>query len=292
MIIDYNSQVFYEVYFHERRGEIIMEEYSKGLRSRYSVAALPLLIFAVFMLMFTVDARASDYRTVTGTKNYLALRSSAKYSDKNIIGKLHNGDQVIITGGWDGDYVWVYAPSLDKSGFVNGKYLSKGGSSNNSSKSKKNSSSSSGDYRTVTGTKNYLALRSSAKYSDKNIIGKLYNGDKVIITGGKDGEYVWVYAPSLDKSGFVNSKYLSKEGSSNNSSKKKKNSSSGDHRTVTGTKNYLALRSSAEYNDKNIIGKLYNGDKVIITGGKDGEYVWVYAPSLDKSGFVNAKYLK
>ena len=174
-------------------------------RSRCVIAVLPLLIFAVIMLMASVNVKASDYRTVTGTKNYLALRSSARYSDKNVIGKLYNGDQVIITGGWDGDYVWVYAPSLDKSGFVNGKYLS-GGSSKSSSKSSK--SSSSGNYRTVTGTKNYLALRSSAKYSDKNVIGKLYNGDQVIITGGRDGDYVWVYAPSLDKSGFVNAKYL------------------------------------------------------------------------------------
>ena len=264
-----------------------MGEYSKGTierRNRCFAVGLPLFVLAVIMLMAAVNVRASDTRTVTGTKNYLALRSSAKYSDKNVIGKLYNGEQVIITGGWDGDYVWVYAPSLDKSGFVNGKYLSKGGSS---SGSKKSENSSSGDTRTVTGTKNYLALRSSAKYSDKNVIGKLYNGEQVIITGGWDGDYVWVYAPSLDKSGFVNGKYLSKGGSS-----KKSKNTSGDTRTVTGTKNYLALRSSAKYSDKNVIGKLYNGEQVIITGGWDGDYVWVYAPSLDKSGFVNGKYLK
>ena len=102
-----------------RRG--YMGEYSKGTierRNRCFAVGLPLFVLAVIMLIAAVNVRASDTRTVTGTKNYLALRSSAKYSDKNVIGKLYNGEQVIITGGWDGDYVWVYAPSLDKSGFV------------------------------------------------------------------------------------------------------------------------------------------------------------------------------
>ncbi len=245
-------------------------------RSRLFIIGLPLVFFAV-ILMAGLKVEAAEYWTVTGTKNYLALRTTAEYNDNNVIGKLYNGDQVVITGGWQGEYVWVYAPSLDQDGFVNGKYLSaSGGSSEGSS-----------DYRTVTGTKNYLALRSTAEYTDKNVIGKLYNGDQVVITGDWQGEYVWVYAPSLNQDGFVNGKYLSGTGSSSGSS----GGSSSRYRTVTGTENYLALRTTAEYNDKNIIGKLYNGDQVIITGDWQGEYVWVYAPSLDQDGFVNGKYL-
>ena len=62
-----------------------MGEYSKGTierRNRCFAVGLPLFVLAVIMLMAAVNVRASDTRTVTGTKNYLALRSSAKYSDK------------------------------------------------------------------------------------------------------------------------------------------------------------------------------------------------------------------
>ena len=259
-----------------------MEERGLNRRNIVMAAGLPLFMLMVFFLITALNVRASDYKTVVGTKHYLALRSAAKYSDKNIIGKLYNGDQVIITGDWDGDYVWVYAPCLDKSGYVNGDYLE------DSDYYEDNT----GGYMTVTGTKNYLALRTSAEYKDSNIIGKLYNGDKVLITGGWDGDYVWVYAPKLDESGFVNGKYLSGSSSSGKKKSSSDKKSSSSKKTVTGTKNYLALRSEPEYSDSNIIGKLYNGETVEVTGGKSGEYVWVYSSKLDKSGYVNGKYLK
>ena len=62
--------------------------------------------------------------------------------------------------------------------------------------------------------------------------------------------------------------------------------------TVSGTKNYLALRSQPKYSDSNIIGKLYNGYEVVRSDRRSGEYVWVYSPDLDCSGWVNASYLK
>ena len=42
----------------------------------------------------------------------------------------------------------------------------------------------------------------------------------------------------------------------------------------------------------NIIGKLYNGYHVVKSDRRSGEYVWVYSPDLDCSGWVNASYLK
>ena len=64
------------------------------------------------------------------------------------------------------------------------------------------------DYWTVKGTKHFLALRSQPKYSDSNIIGKLYNGYHVVKSDRRSGEYVWVYSPDLDCSGWVNASYL------------------------------------------------------------------------------------
>ena len=67
----------------------------------------------------------------------------------------------------------------------------------------------------------------------------------------------------------------------------------GNYYTVTGTKNYLALRKECEYNDKNEIAQLRNGDKVqVIAEGTNG-YVMV-DPGIGPGivGYVNAKYLK
>ncbi len=61
--------------------------------------------------------------TVRGTKNYLALRTKPAYSDSNIIGRLYNGDVVIVTSHLSGNYVKVYSPDYDCYGWVNGNYL-------------------------------------------------------------------------------------------------------------------------------------------------------------------------
>ena len=67
-----------------------------------------------------------------------------------------------------------------------------------------------GPWKTVSGLKTgYLALRTSPAYSEANEIGELYNGQEVQITGNaSDNGYIWVWAPSLGKSGWVNASYL------------------------------------------------------------------------------------
>ncbi len=55
---------------------------------------------------------------------------------------------------------------------------------------------------------------------------------------------------------------------------------------------WLALRSKPAYDYNNEIGKLYNGDDVQIVGNSSGDYSWVWAPKLNKSGYVNSSFLK
>lgn len=63
--------------------------------------------------------------------------------------------------------------------------------------------------------------------------------------------------------------------------------------TVSGTKNYLAIRTAPAYDSKNEIGKVYNGTRIQIrTDIKSGAYVWAYASSINKEGWVNASYVK
>ena len=125
------------------------------------------------------------------------MRSAASYSAKNEIGKLYNGETVTVQNA-SGTYWYVYSSKLNKSGYVNKKYLTAGSSS---------SASNNGTSYTVSGTKNYLAIRSSAKYSASNELGRLYNGETVTVQNAS-GTYWYVYSPKLGISGYVNSKYL------------------------------------------------------------------------------------
>ena len=61
--------------------------------------------------------------TVYRTKHFLALRTEPRYSDRNIIGHLHNGDIVYKHHRRHGEYVWVYSPDYNCYGWVNGNYL-------------------------------------------------------------------------------------------------------------------------------------------------------------------------
>ena len=62
--------------------------------------------------------------------------------------------------------------------------------------------------------------------------------------------------------------------------------------TVTGTKHYLAIRNAAAYDEKNEIGKIYNGTQIQIRPDvRNGAYVWAYASSINKEGWVNASYV-
>ena len=55
---------------------------------------------------------------------------------------------------------------------------------------------------------------------------------------------------------------------------------------------WLALRSHNSYDYTNEIGQLYNGDYVQIVGnGTDNGYIWVWSPRLNKSGWVNDKFI-
>ncbi len=126
----------------------------------------------------------------------------------------------------------------------------------------------------------YLALRSAPAFVYENEIGRLYKGDTVQVQN-KNGTYWWVYAPSLGKSGYVNSNYL-RYGSS---------PTPATTMTVSVAKGYLALRTAKAYDYSNEIGKLYSGDTVQVQDTSDSTYWWVYAPSLGKSGYVNRNYL-
>lgn len=130
--------------------------------------------------------------------------------------------------------------------------------------------------------KGYLALRTAKAFDTKNEIGKLNNGDVVVVcpSKGDNDEYWYVYAPGLKKHGYVNRNYL-----------RYKDVYDGSLLYAKVDKGYLALRKAKAYNKSNEIGKLDTGDPVILLDGSDPTYWMVYAPTLSLTGYVNRNYL-
>ena len=64
-----------------------------------------------------------DFSTVRGVSGSLELRSNPSDSEGSVIGQLTNGQEVMMTTRWDGDYVWVYCAELDSYGWLNAMYL-------------------------------------------------------------------------------------------------------------------------------------------------------------------------
>ena len=228
--------------------------------------ALFALVFTVSVPLNTHIAKAGTIYRVNVEKGYLALRSDKAYDKNNEIGKLYSGDTVEVTDTSDATYWYVYVASLNKAGYVNKDYL------------KAVDTSNAGNW-TVRVSKGYLALRSAKAYDSSNEIGKLYTGDTVQVTDSSDATYWYVYAPTLNQSGYVNKDYLYN------------NSSSGETRTVKVAKGYLALRTAKAYDSSNEIGELYTGDVVQLKDTSDAPYWYVYSPKLNREGYVNKNYL-
>lgn len=216
-------------------------------------------------------AYTSDSYRVQVSSGYLALRTAQAYDYRNEIGKLYTGDIVEVEEYGSGDYWYVYSSKLNKYGYVNNNYLTYVGISEDFPES---------DY-TVSVATGYLALRNAKAYDYRNEIGKLYTGDTVSVIDSSDSGYWYVYAPKLDKYGYVNKDYLVAP-----------RGVSGLVYYVTGTTYYLALRNAKAYDASNEIGKLHNGDYVYVQDTSDSTYWYVYAPGLDKYGYVNKNYLR
>lgn len=144
----------------------------------------------------------ADYAVYTANvdSGYLALRSARQRDLSNEIGQILNGEQVYVVSA-DGEYWYVYAPTLGMYGYVNGAYLKAAGSDNPSPTPAET-------YMTVEVSYGYLALRNAKAFDTANEIGKLYNGTRVQLVDTSDPQYWYVYVPVLDRSGYVNKDYL------------------------------------------------------------------------------------
>ena len=228
-------------------------------------------------LSLTAQAAAGDTYTVRVDSGYLALRNAKAFDYNNEIGKLYTGEVVQAVDVSDGQYWWVYAPSLGKYGYVNKDYLV-GGSSQSYVPARSFP-------MTASVASGYLALRSAKAFDYANEIGQIYSGQTVYVIDTSEGLYWWVYAPTLGKYGYVNSDYLKGNVPSSYSS------AVTNVWTVRVDSGYLALRTAKAFDRANEIGALYTGQTVQVIDTSEGQYWWVYAPTLGKYGYVNSDYL-
>lgn len=138
---------------------------------------------------------------------YLAIRSAKAFDSSNELGAMNNGEQVYVVDKSTGLYWYCYSPKLGVYGYVNSDYLT-------TSTYKSQQQGNGTDYTvwTVSVAQGYLALRSAPAYNDANIKGKLYTGNVVYVYPDSyvnfSDEYWYVYSPSLNMWGYVNSNYI------------------------------------------------------------------------------------
>lgn len=136
---------------------------------------------------------------------YLALRNAKAFDSANEIGKINNGDYV-----WAIDtsetYWYVYSPSLGMYGYTNSSYLAASPPAPSRSQSPSARSYLGVYYANV--SSGYLALRNDTAFDSSNEIGKIANGAEVDVISMPAGKYWYVYVPSLNQEGYVNSEYL------------------------------------------------------------------------------------
>ena len=205
--------------------------------------------------------------TVYVAKGYLALRTRKAYDSSNEIGELYTGDVVTVQDASDATYWYVYSQRLGKYGYVNRNYLVAG-------------STPAAKTLSVRVEKGYLALRYAPGYDEANEIGELYTGDTVQVLS-EGGTYWYVYSNRLGLAGYVNKNYLVSASEI----------IAGSTYTVYVQRGYLALRTEAAYDNRNVIGELYSGDTVVVQSKGSGRYWYVYAPGLGAYGYVDKRYL-
>lgn len=250
---------------------------------------------------------------VSGVNQYLALRDAQDYSGYNEIGQMKNNQEVYVIDKNTGSKYWYcYSVSLGLFGYADSNYLSKTKNSSSSSSVSSSEASSSvleKEYPTggpaedsgegyskyyVSGVTQYLAIRSEQKTDTSNELGKAYEGDLVYVIDSDTGSNFWYcYSPTCKMYGFANSDYLSTSApDAYYNDDDDNNTSSGETYVVSGTTNYLGLRSEPVTDASNVIGQIYEGDTVEVINKDNGEFWYVHSPTLNMDGYVKSSYLQ
>ncbi|MGF7534938.1 SH3 domain-containing protein [Bacillus mexicanus] len=213
---------------------------------------------------------SSDTSTVTAYS--LTLRSGPSSNNK-AIDWLKKGTKVTVLSSASGD--WVKVSSNGKTGYVNGKYLSS--TSVSSSTTVRTTSNSSNSYKVNAYS---LTLRTGPN-ANNEAIDWLKKDTKVNVLSTSGG---WSKVSVNGKTGYVNSKYLTKTVNSS-SSNSTTSSTSSEIKEVSAY--WLTMRNGPSANYK-AVDYLKKGTDVVVHSYKGD---WAYVTASGKNGYVNSKYL-
>ncbi len=236
---------------------------------------------------------------VTGTKSSLSVREEPN-SDANVVVKLYNGEVVSLLETTNDKYWYVYDYGSGNSGYVLCDYLTE----NFADVQYGESIDDEGNTMTViatyyvTGTTNYLAIRSEPSSSSAVEIGKTYNGNAVGVIEKTNGTFWYVYDYSSGLYGYVKCAYLTGEYPYYDYDYDYDDYyDEGDYYDyygdyyVSGTTNYLAIRSEPSSSSAVEIGKTYNGNAVLVIEKTNGTFWYVYDYYSGLYGYVKCAYL-
>ncbi|MBQ7536105.1 MAG: hypothetical protein IJT43_10890 [Stomatobaculum sp.] len=164
-----------------------------------------LIVFTLLFLLVPATVYADTTCFVTGTKNYLALRTAPYTDERNEIDKLHNGDMFIVTSSGQNGFAYGHT-TYGRYGYVNAKYLTTG-SYQPQYQYQNQYVPRAGSPRTVVGTTNYLGLRTRPIRDSQYEIGRLYNGETFYVTEWLSSGFAYGYT-AYGQYGYVVSSYL------------------------------------------------------------------------------------
>ena len=241
----------------------------------------------------TTPTNPSPGVTITKGKVYgvegsnLRVRTAPSLS-ASTFGYLLNGEEVEITGESGNWYAIKYK---GETGYCSKDYVKKIGNSTSDNNSNGSNSTTPNTQTTFKGevinADAGLRVRAGASTSS-SILGHIYTGDKVDVIGESGSWYKINYN---GKEAYVSKDYIKKVTDSNSNNNNNNNSSS----QVTSKKGQvinasagLRVRSEANTNSS-ILGYLYTGDKVDITGESGNWYKINYN---GKTAYVSKEYVK
>lgn len=227
---------------------------------------------------------------VTKAKTSLSLRTEPN-SDADALVKLYNGDMVALLEKTSNKYWYVYDYTSGDSGYVLQAYLTDSYDDVQYGEDATPTSTTVIGTYYVTGTTNYLAIRSAASSDADVIIGKTYNGDEVGLIEKTNGTFWYVYDYSSGLYGYVKCAYLSTDSYDYDEDY----NDGGDYYYgdyyVSGTTNYLAIRSEASSSADVEIGQTYNGNAVLVIEKTNSTFWYIYDYNSGLYGYVKCAYL-
>ena len=213
---------------------------------------------------------------ITGSKDVVKVREKADDESK-VITKLDNGEnvQLVETGE---EYFKIYVPAEDEVGYLSKYYLTN-------------------DKDAVSEPLSRYAKDDILVYSlpkdDASKIGTIKKGNEVTLMASLSDDYAYIYEAESTVHGYVKKDDLSEEEIKKEETTSSQNTPAQKREVYYShvQKGYLALRTAPVYDYANEIASLYNDTQVEVIDKSNGTYWWVYVPSIDKEGYVNADYL-